>query len=80
MKIQVLGSNCTTCKKMYELTVKAVQELGLKDGVEYVTDIEKIIKMGVLSTPVLVINDKPVVTGFVPGVGMIKKIIQKSIQ
>lgn len=34
MKIQVLGSGCPTCKKLFELTQKAVIELGLSDQVE----------------------------------------------
>ena len=43
MKITVLGSGCATCKALYELTKKAVVELGLKDEVEYITDISKIV-------------------------------------
>jgi len=37
MRIQVLGSGCPTCKKLFEITQKAAAELGLKDQVEYVT-------------------------------------------
>ncbi|MGQ9847959.1 MAG: thioredoxin family protein [Bacteroidales bacterium] len=36
---------------------------GIKIEVEYVTDIQKIIEMGVMSSPVLAINGKPVKTG-----------------
>lgn len=28
MKVQVLGSGCPTCKKLYELTKQAVNDLG----------------------------------------------------
>ena len=35
MKIQVLGSGCATCKSLYELTKKAVSDLGMKEEVEY---------------------------------------------
>jgi len=47
LKIQVLGSGCPTCKKLFELTKQAVEELGLKIEVEYITDIQRIVEMGV---------------------------------
>ena len=43
MTIQVLGSGCPTCKKLFELTQQATKELGLKTEVEYITDIQKIV-------------------------------------
>ena len=75
MKIQVLGSGCPTCKKLFELTKKAVDDLGLKTEVEYTTDIQKIIEMGLLQSPVLAIDDKPVVVGSVPDIEKIKEIV-----
>jgi small redox-active disulfide protein 2 len=81
MKIQVLGSGCPTCKKLNDMTVQAVKELGLKDNVEYLTgDVgtSKIIEMGIMSSPVLVVNDKPVMVGFTPDIEKIKSLIQKA--
>lgn len=78
MKIQVLGSGCPTCKQLYELTTKAVSELGLKIKVDYITDIQKIVEMGLMQSPVLAINDKPVMVGFLPDVEAIKKLIQEN--
>jgi len=81
MKIQVLGSGCPTCKNLYELTKKAVEELGLNGEVEYLTGeegIEKIIEMGIMQSPVLVLDGKPVMVGFTPDIEEIKKLIQKS--
>jgi small redox-active disulfide protein 2 len=63
MKIQVLGSGCATCKNLFELTKKAVKELGVKAEVEYSTDISKIIEMGVMQSPVIAIDGKAVMTG-----------------
>lgn len=37
MKIQVLGSGCHNCKKLSEITAKALEELNLNEEVEYVT-------------------------------------------
>jgi len=79
MKIQVLGSGCPTCKKLFELTKKAVEELELKTEVEYITDIQKIIEMGVMSSPVLAINGKPALAGSLPDIEKIKEVIQKNL-
>jgi small redox-active disulfide protein 2 len=73
--IQVLGSGCPTCKKLFELTQKAVAELGLKTEVEYVTDIQKIIELGVMSSPVLTINGKVALVGQLPTSEKIKELI-----
>jgi small redox-active disulfide protein 2 len=78
MKIQVLGSGCPTCKKLYELTKQAAEEVGLETKVEYITDVSKIIEMGVMSSPVLAIDDKPVLLGFLPDIEKIKSILQSA--
>ena len=77
MKIQVLGSGCPTCKKLYELTQQAVKELNLNEEVEYITDISKIIEMGVMSSPVLAVDGKPVMVGFLPDVEKIKNLLKE---
>lgn len=77
MKIQVLGSGCPTCKKLFELTKKAIEQLDLNEEVEYVTDVTKIIEMGVMSSPVLAINNKPVMVGQIADIEKIKKLILK---
>ena len=81
MKIQVLGSGCSTCKNLYELTKKAVEELLIETKVEYITGdkaTNQIIEMGIMSSPVLVVNRKPVMTGFTPDIEQVKKIISES--
>ena len=78
MKIQVLGSGCPTCKRLYETTKEAVVQLNLNEEVEYITDISKIVEMGVMQSPVLAINGKPVLVGSVPEVEKIKSIIMEA--
>jgi len=75
IKIQVLGSGCHSCKKLFEITKQAVKELGLKTEVEYINDMQKIIEMGVMQVPVLAINGKPVMTGSLYDAEKIKKLI-----
>jgi small redox-active disulfide protein 2 len=78
MKIQVLGSCCgTDSKKLYSLAGKAVKELGINAEIEYITDIMKIVEKGFIQTPVLIIDDKAAVIGYVPDLKTIKsKIVQ----
>ena len=81
MKIQVLGSGCPTYKKLNDITVQAVKELGLTDSVEYLTGdkgTSKIIELGIMSSPVLTVNDKPVMVGFTSDIEKIKNLIQKA--
>ena len=73
--IQVLGSGCPSCHKLFELVKRAVKELELETKVEYVNDVQKIISMGVMQVPVLTVDGKPVLTGSLFDVEKIKKIL-----
>jgi len=79
MKIQILGSGCVNCKKLHEITQKIVDDLKLNINVEYITDIQKIIQMGLMQSPVFLINDKPVMVGFNSDEEKIKEIIKNNI-
>ena len=76
MKIQVLGSGCSTCKNLYELTKTVVSELGIDAEVEYSNDISKIIELGVMESPVMTINGKIALLGS-GSLEKIKEVIQK---
>lgn len=76
MTIQVLGSGCPTCKKLFTQTKQAVSELKLDVQVEYSKDIQEIAALGALCSPVLAINNKIALAGQVPGVEKIKEIIK----
>lgn len=78
MQIEVLGSGCPTCKKLFEITKQAVDELGLRVEVEYTTDIQRIITMGLMQSPVLLMNGKPILIGFTSDIKKIKKLIEKN--
>lgn len=81
MKIQILGTGCPKCQKLEENTKKAVEELGLKDAlVEHVYDINKIIEMGIIMTPALVVDNETVVSGKIPTVEEIKEILKGKIE
>jgi len=83
MKIQVLGSGCPTCKKLYEITQKAVTEMGIKEKVEYLSGSEgmqALIEIGSMTSPVLAVNGTVVMSGFTPDIEKIKKVINTGIK
>jgi small redox-active disulfide protein 2 len=73
--IKVLGSGCPTCHKLYELTQQAARELNLNIAVEYSTDTQEIINLGLMSSPVLVVDNQPVLIGQLPKLDKIKEIL-----
>jgi len=60
MKISVLGSGCATCKKLHESVVKVVKDEKNDTEVEYSDDVTKIVELGLMYSPVLVVDGKPV--------------------
>ena len=80
MKIQVLGSGCKKCKELHERTQKAVLSLGLNVPVEYVTDVQKIIQMGLMQSPVLVVDGEPLLVGMLVDVEKIKELLKSKLE
>ena len=72
MKVQVLGTGCPKCKKTAEAARTAIDELGLDAEIEKVTDLNEIMKFGVMLTPALAVDGDVKVVGKVPTVEDIK--------
>jgi hypothetical protein len=79
MKIQVLGSGCATCKRLFELVKQVASEVVPDVVVLYSDDIQQLIDMGVMQSPVLAINGVPVAVGSVPSPFKIKEFIQEAL-
>ncbi len=79
MKIEVIGSGCKKCKALFELTKEVFLEFGINDEVIYSNDINKIISMGIMQSPILLIDDKLVLVGILPNKDRLKEIISKNI-
>ena len=72
-KLQVLGTGCPKCKKLAENAEAAAKALGLEYELVKVTDINEIMKFGVMMTPALAIDGQVKVVGKVPDADAIKK-------
>jgi small redox-active disulfide protein 2 len=75
MTIKVLGPGCMNCKTLAHRTREAVEALHLDVSVEKVEDYQQIASYGIMRTPGLVIDEKVVLSGSVPKVDELKKIL-----
>lgn len=62
-KIQVLGTGCPKCKKLYEAAHKAAEESETEAEVVKVEDMNEILHYGVMMTPALAIDGQVKSTG-----------------
>ncbi len=74
-KIQILGTGCPKCKKLAENAEAAAKELGIEFEIEKVTDINEIMKFGVMVTPALAMDGEIKAVGKVLSQDEIKKIL-----
>ncbi|MCK5473217.1 MAG: TM0996/MTH895 family glutaredoxin-like protein [Planctomycetes bacterium] len=74
-KIQILGTGCHKCKKLAENAKTAAIDLGTECEIEKITDINEIMKFGVMMTPALVIDGEVKAVGKVPSPEEIKKML-----
>ena len=76
MEIKILGTGCPKCKRLTEVAGLAAKELGIQYTLEKVTDLEKIMEYSVLSTPALVVDGVVKVSGRVPAIEDMKKMLK----
>ncbi|MHC4641844.1 MAG: thioredoxin family protein [Planctomycetota bacterium] len=74
-KLQILGTGCPKCKMLAELTETAAKDLGIEYEIEKVTDINEIMKFGVMMTPALAVDGQVKVVGKVPSPDEIKRML-----
>lgn len=75
-KLQILGTGCPKCKKLAENTEAAAKSAGIEYEIEKITDINEIMKMGVMITPALAVDGEIKVVGKVPDADAIKPMLQ----
>jgi len=56
MKIEILGTGCPKCTALAANAKAAADKLGMACEIEKVTQINEIMKRGVMMTPALVVN------------------------
>ncbi len=74
--VKILGVGSSRDRVLAESLRMAADELGLNLEIQYVTDIEAFLKMGISAIPALVIEDQVVANGRVPGVSELKNLLR----
>ncbi len=66
MKFEVVGNGCRKCNELEKRVREAVSMLGLKAEVEHTYDVSRVIEMGIVSTPALILDGKVILSGMLP--------------
>jgi small redox-active disulfide protein 2 len=75
MKIEVCGPGCARCVTTERNVIEACAELDLAAEVSHVYEIKKFAQLGVKMTPAVIVDGKIMVSGKVPTVEELKKIL-----
>ena len=76
MKIQILGTGCPKCRQLTANAESAAREAGIEAQVEKITDLDEILRFGVMMTPALAIDGCVKSAGKVLPVAKIKEMLQ----
>ena len=74
-KIQILGTGCPKCKKLAENAETAAKDLGIEYSLEKITEINEIMKFGVMMTPALAVDGQVKLVGKVAPPDEIKQML-----
>jgi len=80
MEINILGAGCTNCNTLEKLTREVVEKNNIDATVTKVEDFIEIMKLGVMTTPALIVDGQVLVKGRVPSVAEIKQLLLDRIQ
>ncbi len=67
-RIEVLGPGCTRCKETFRVVQSVVEQAGVDADVVKQESIERMMELGLLSTPGIAIDGKIVFSGRIPRV------------
>jgi len=75
MKIQVAGPGCARCQTTEKNVFNACAELDLAADISHIYDVRQYAALGVRFTPAVIVDGKVVVSGKVPTVEELKKLL-----
>ena len=75
-KIEILGTGCPKCRQLAANAEQAATELGIEYELEKVTDINDIMKFGVMMTPGIAVDGDVKTSGKVVSADKIKSWLQ----
>ncbi len=79
MNIKILGTGCSKCSTLENKVREVIKQNSIEAEVEKVTQINDIMKYGIMMTPGLVINEKVVSFGKIPQENQILQWIKEAM-
>ena len=73
--IEVLGPGCTRCKETYRVVKHVVEQAGLGTEVVKNESLERMVALGVMSTPAIAIDGKVVLSGRIPKADEVRQLL-----
>lgn len=73
--LQILGTGCAKCNQLAAATQQAADSCGIEYQLEKITDFTRFADFGVMITPALVVDGRVKVTGKVPSVEELRKLL-----
>ncbi len=77
MKIEIFGTGCPKCKKLFQNAEEAVKDLNINAEIVKVEGIQEIINAGLMMTPALAVDGEVKSSGKVLSVDEIKRLFNK---
>ncbi len=75
MKIQIAGPGCPRCQTTEKNVIDACAQLNLPADIAPIHDIQEFAKLGVMITPAVIVDGKIVISGRIPTVEELKKLL-----
>ncbi len=73
--IEILGQGCPRCRQAHRVVQQVVREAGLEVEVRKVENMDRMIELGVLATPAIVVDGELRLAGRVPKPERVRKLL-----
>jgi len=75
--IRILGSGCISCNGLQTMVIDAMERAGIAADIEQIHDRDEIWRLGVTSTPALMINGQVKIAGLKPTLAQVERWIRE---
>ena len=77
MKIEILGTGCAKCRKLYETVDETAKSMNLDYTISKVDNLKDIAAMGASMTPALAVNGRVIHAGSIPAPEKLKELLSQ---
>jgi len=74
-RVEVVGPGCTRCKETFRVVQQVVESAGIQVELVKEESYERMVSLGVMSTPAVVIDGTVVVSGRIPKAAEVRELL-----